>query len=308
MTKAARQQGRSISKTVPVHAGVDQGGPSVRVHRADSYREKAPLSTSPAGRREGRPRFRKLGLGLRGLVGAAVLVVAFPSVAFAAPPAALPGNATAEESRWQPAMDYDGDGCYPTPAIGPDGTLNGGLKNTGALNGDCRDLSDLENTNSYVRSKCNNGWCAYLYDFYFEKDQAVPGPVDCCGHRHDWEHVVVWVSDGAARYVSTSAHGDYRTSPASEVAWEGEHAKIVYHKDGASTHAMRLASASEAPENHKGAWQYPTLVGWDGYPAGIRDILTSADFGSASMAIKDSSFNGNLESAKPGGIPFDPHA
>lgn len=93
---------------------------------------------------------------LTGLTGAAALVVAVPTVAFAAPPAALPSNAEAAEAAYQPAFDYDTDGCYPTPAIGPDGTINGGLKPTGSLSGDCHDASDLDNTNSYSRYKCNN--------------------------------------------------------------------------------------------------------------------------------------------------------
>ncbi|MCG8920021.1 NPP1 family protein [Actinokineospora sp. PR83] len=241
------------------------------------------------------------------VAGAALLAVAVPGVAWADPPAALPSSVAEPDGKWQPAFDYDGDGCYPTPAIGPDGTPAPGLNNSGALNGNCRDQSDLDNTNSYARTKCNNGWCAHLYDLYFEKDQAVPG-IDCCGHRHDIEHVVVWVSGDQARYVSTSAHGNYSTRPSSEVAWEGTHAKVVYHKDGASTHCFRLAGRDEAPENHYGAWQYPDLVSWDNFPPGIRDRLVNADFGSASLGIKDGAFNDNLNKAKPGGIPFDPYA
>src|SRR5687768_6329892 len=76
---------------------------------------------------------------LTGLAGAAALVVVSPGTAFAAPPGALPANAEPAERTYQPAYDYDTDGCYPTPAIGPDGTVNGGLKPAGALNGDCRD-------------------------------------------------------------------------------------------------------------------------------------------------------------------------
>jgi Necrosis inducing protein (NPP1) len=236
----------------------------------------------------------------------ALLTVAVPAAAWADPPQALPESYSATEGKWQPAFDYDGDGCYPTPAIGRDGTLNGGLNNSGALNGGCHDKSDLDNTNSYSRSKCNNGWCAYLYDLYFEKDQAVAG-VDCCGHRHDLEHVVVWVSNDQAQYVSVSRHGDYETYPRSDVAWEGTHAKVIYHKDGASTHCFRLAGMSEQPENDYGTWQYPDLVGWNNYPAGIRDRLVAADFGAASLAIKDSAFAGNLAKAKPSGIGFDPN-
>ena len=246
---------------------------------------------------------------LRAVLGAVALVVLVPGVASAEPPTALPASSTAADARWQPAFDYDGDGCYPTPAIGPDGTLNPGLKNSGPLNGNCHDQSDLDNTNSYARTKCDAGWCGHLYDLYFEKDQAVPY-LDCCGHRHDIEHVVVWVNQASnsAEYVSVSAHGEYSTYPRSAVAWEGTHPKVVYHKDGVSTHCFRLAGATEAPENHYGTWQYPDLVSWDHYPPGIRDILVGADFGSASLAIKDSAFASNLAKAKPSGIPFNPYA
>ncbi|MFE2101285.1 NPP1 family protein [Streptomyces sp. PTD9-10] len=242
------------------------------------------------------------------LAGAAALVVAFPAAAFAAPPLALPANAEPAEPAYQPAFDYDTDGCYPTPAIGPDGTVNGGLKPTGALNGSCHDASDLANTNSYSRHKCNNGWCAYLYGLYFEKDQALPGS-SIGGHRHDWEHVVVWVQDGQVRYVSTSNHGSFTVHPASEVRFEGGHPKVVYHKDGIGTHCFRLANTNdEPPENHRHTWQYPPLVGWNGYPAGLRDKLSAYDFGSAHFGLKDASFPSHLASAEPSGIPFDPNA
>ena len=72
---------------------------------------------------------------------ALALILAAASPAVAAPPTKLPGNAEAAETTWQPAYDYDTDGCYPTPAIGPTGTINGGLKPTGSLSGDCRDTN-----------------------------------------------------------------------------------------------------------------------------------------------------------------------
>ena len=229
--------------------------------------------------------------------------------AFAEPPSALPAAFDAADGMWQPAMDYDTDGCYATPAIGPDGTPAEGLNNSGALNGNCRDQSDLDNTNAYSRSKCDDsGWCAHLYDFYFEKDQVVAG-LDAFGHRHDLEHIVVWVNNGTAEYVSTSQHGGYAVHPASEVNWEGTHPKIVYHKDGGSTHCFRTATdGDEPPENHYGTWQYPDLVSWDHFPAGIREALVTADYGKATLAIKDDTFAGNLDRAKPDGIDFDPYA
>lgn len=241
------------------------------------------------------------------LMGALALVVAMATPAFAEPPPALAAHSSEAEAKWQPAFDYDTDGCYSTPAIGPDGTVAEGLNTSGALNGNCRDQSDLDNTNSYSRSSCDgSGWCAYMYALYFEKDQIMHG---CCGHRHDLEHVVVWVFEDEARYVSASAHGDYDTRAAEDLLWEGTHAKIVYHKDGASTHAFRFAADhDDPPENHYGEWQYPDLVGWDGYPEGIREIFVTADYGAAQLDLKDERFADSLAKALPDGIDFDPYA
>ncbi|MCL7369498.1 NPP1 family protein [Streptomyces ardesiacus] len=241
-------------------------------------------------------------------LGALALVLAFPATALAAPPPGLPANADSLELRYQPAYDYDTDGCYPTPAIGTDGAVNGGLNPTGALNGNCRDASDLDNTNGYARARCDGDWCAYMYGLYFEKDQALPG-TSLGGHRHDWEHVVVWVKDDAVRYVSTSNHGSFSVHERSAVRFDDTHPKIVYHKDGISTHCFRLATSNdEPPENHEGTWQYPPLVGWNGYPAGLREKLTAHDFGSANFGLKDASFASHLAAARPAGVPFDPNA
>ncbi|GAA2917962.1 NPP1 family protein [Kitasatospora cinereorecta] len=250
-------------------------------------------------------RFRRASLVV---AGAITLVIGSAGSALAAPPPALPANADGMEQTFQPAFDYDTDGCYPTPAIGPDGTISPGLNTTGAVNGSCRDAGDLDNTNGYARYKCNNGWCAIIYGLYFEKDQAVAGS-GLGGHRHDWEHVVVWVQNNEARYVSTSAHGDFDVYNRDQIRWDGTHPKVVYHKDGLSTHCFRPANSNdEPPENHYHGWQFPTLVGWNGYPPGVRDKLVQADFGSATFGLKDGSFNAHLDEAKPAGIPFDAHA
>ncbi|WNI27614.1 NPP1 family protein [Streptomyces sp. ITFR-6] len=252
-----------------------------------------------------RQRIRKVSLVL---AAAGMLVLASPGSAFADVPGALPANADGLEQTFQPAYDYDGDGCYPTPAIGPDGTVAPGLKTTGAVNGSCHDSWDLDNTNGYARSKCNNGWCAIIYGLYFEKDQAVAGS-GLGGHRHDWEHVVVWVQDNEAKYVSTSAHGGFSVYGRDQIQWDGTHPKAVYHKDGIGTHCFRPATTGdEPPENHYHQWQFPDLVGWNGYPEGIRDKLVQADFGSAVFGLKDGNFAGHLEKAMPAGIPFDPNA
>jgi hypothetical protein len=240
------------------------------------------------------------------LLGALVL----PGVAWADPPQALPSSAPAADQQWQPAIDFDTDGCYNTPAIGPGGTLNPGLSLGGDVNGKCHDASDLVNTNTYSRSKCNNGWCAYMYSYYFEKDQATSGPI-ALGHRHDWEDVVVWVQGDQVGYLSVSQHGGYVTEARPAVQFDGTHPKAVYHKDGVSTHCFRFPKADggdEPPENAEGTWQHKGLVGWDNFPAGIRDTLAAADFGDATLKLTDARFGDALTKALPSGIPFDPNA
>ncbi|MFJ5234451.1 NPP1 family protein [Kitasatospora sp. NPDC088391] len=245
---------------------------------------------------------------LLGLAGALTLVVAVPATADAAVLTRLPQNAPGLDQTFSPAYDYDKDGCYATAAIGLDGTLNPGLKLGGDVNGHCHDYAQLADSNTYSRAKCNNGWCAVVYASYFEKDQATLGPA-AIGHRHDWEHVVVWIKDDTVQYVSVSQHSGYQVAARSAIRFDGTHPKIVYHKDGVSTHDFRFANTNdEPPENATGAWFSPRLVGWDGYPAGYRDKLLAADFGAATIKIGDGPFQYALAHSMPAGLPFDPNA
>jgi hypothetical protein len=239
-----------------------------------------------------------------------VAIVGPATAAFADPPHNLPQNASGYEQTFSPAYDYDTDGCYAVPAIGPDGTLNPGLNTTGAVNGSCRDQSDLDNSQTYSRQKCNNGWCAIVYASYFEKDQTLNG---CCGHRHDFEHVISWVNQGTnqVEYVSTTVHSGVTTYPRAQVRFDGTHPKVVYNKDGCcNTHFFRLANANdEPPENHYHDWRYPPIVGWDGWPTtALRDTLMNADFGAATIKTKDGRFEDLLTASEPSGIPFVPTA
>lgn len=51
---------------------------------------------------------------------------------------ALPGAADEVESRFQPLLDFDSDGCYNTAAIDPSGLTNPGKGATGTPQGDCK--------------------------------------------------------------------------------------------------------------------------------------------------------------------------
>ncbi|KAI6783451.1 necrosis inducing protein-domain-containing protein [Emericellopsis cladophorae] len=222
------------------------------------------------------------------------------------PPTALPQSATANDLRWQPVLDFDTDGCYNVPAIDAAGYVAEGLEHNWAdLASDCRDMSDLDNNNVYSRQRCNNGWCIYMYGYYFEKDVAIPNFWDP-GHRHDWEHIVVWVNGSGAQYVAASQHGGWELRPASEVRWEGEHPKIVYHKDGPATHCFRFATTGDDNvANHKGYWFRGSLVSYNGFPGNTREKLFSHDFGKATIGFKDSTFESHIEKAIPSGVTFD---
>ncbi|KAH7109740.1 necrosis inducing protein-domain-containing protein, partial [Dactylonectria estremocensis] len=220
------------------------------------------------------------------------------------PPGMLDENTTPDQKKWQPAMDFDTDGCYNVPAIGKDGTVSPGLKAWMQYDfaKDCRDESDLDNNNVYVRTRCNNGWCAFLYDYYFEKDVGSPGVIGPAGgHTHDWEHIAVFVQNGEAKVVAVSKHGDYETRWATDLRWQDTHPKVVYNKDGGSTHAFRFANEEDdSIENHKGVWFFGALVDYYGMPIDIRDKLMSYDFGSASIGISDANFKSNLDKARDG--------
>ena len=238
--------------------------------------------------------------------------------AHAAPPPELHANANPDGIRWAPRFDFDTDGCYASVAIGRNGAQATGLRPTGAQNGNCRDLSDLDNSNTYHRSVCKtqggDTYCAHMYALYFEKDQVFPSTF-CCdpGHRHDIEDVIVYVKNNSLTHVNVSSHGDYIQRAKADINFTDgakEHAKIVYHKDGVTTHVFRFGNASEPPENHKGVWFLPTLVSW-AYMVGdgnitnqeLRHRFNTYDFGSAKAAFNDSRFLNNVNRARPAGYP-----
>ncbi|KAK4221545.1 necrosis inducing protein-domain-containing protein [Podospora fimiseda] len=225
------------------------------------------------------------------------------------PPTALPQKATENDLRWQPTLDFDTDGCYNVPAIDAQGNVVQGLTNTWTgLSSDCRDLSDLDNNNVYSRQRCNNGVCVYMYGYYFEKDVAIPY-FATGGHRHDWEHIAVWVNSttNKALFVGASQHGNFEIKAAKDVRWDGEHPKMVYHKDGASTHCFRFGnSGDDKIENHKGIWFKGPLVSYNGFPStAIRDKLFAHDFGAATIGFKDSTFGSHILKSKHSSITFD---
>jgi len=210
-----------------------------------------------------------------------------------------------------PALDYDTDSCYNVAAIDWDGNLDRGLPSSTGYPGDyaryCRDEGRLTNSNVYARGRCNNGWCVYMYAYYFEKDDA---DLDI-GHRYDWEHIALWAnykerdSNGypVVHWVSISQHTGWQKKRNTEIRWQGSHPKVVYHKDGITTHDFRFATANdEPPENHKHQWQTGALLSYWKMSETLRNKLANGDFGAGNFKLPQGRFESAIINSKPSEI------
>ncbi|MCE4537247.1 NPP1 family protein [Pelomonas sp. P7] len=210
-----------------------------------------------------------------------------------------------------PVFDFDTDGCLPSAGISRSGAQNGGLNPSGSIIGGCRRTNFLDYSNTVHRHACMRSggasYCVHFYALYFLKDQATPFGG---GHRHDWEHAAVWTTNGVITHAGYSAHGKLTNAAIGTLATLNGHPKFVYHKDGALTHAMRFAGATEyAAENPYGSWVLPALVSWttlwgDGVSnATMRSLLNGFDYGSANLPVTDGRFLNNINSFLPPGYP-----
>lgn len=248
---------------------------------------------------------------LAAVFGAATCVQGIPSSPISKRDiiAPLPANADAQELKFQPGLDYDSDGCYNTAAIDPDGKTNPGKKATKGVHGECRDQIQLDNSNAYSRKRCNNGYCAIMYEYYFEKDQAIGGSF-LGGHRHDWENIVVFVKGDSLMRVAPSCHGDYEHAKNS-FSIQGNYPLLVYHKDGWGTHCFRHANDKDQLkiENPLGVWFRSPLVGWNGWPDnGLRSKMINAYTDAATVKLSDERFGNSLKEAAGSSVPgFDPY-
>ncbi|KAF9767434.1 hypothetical protein IL306_000021 [Fusarium sp. DS 682] len=220
----------------------------------------------------------------------------------------LPESANSLELTLQPLLDYDSDGCYNTAAINPSGRTNPGKGATGTPQGQCRDRAQLENSNAYSRKRCNNGYCAVMYEYYFEKDQAVGGSF-LGGHRHDWENIVVFSQGSKVVRVAPSCHGKYNNARNS-FPLNGKHPLMVYHKDGGGTHCFRFANDNDIshPENPFGVFYRSPLVGWDNWPSvNLRNTMLNAWKGGVGPKLDDE-FGDSLKNAAGNALPgFNPY-
>ena len=238
---------------------------------------------------------------------------------------------------FHPVFDFDSDGCYPATPFHRSENLrqNPGKNATSSVYGGCRDSDWVAYANTIHRQICRETVegdqkverCAHLFELYFEKDQAI-GFSFLAGHRHDAETAIVWtykVNDQNERvtHASVSAHGKYTTRPISELQMQYDHPMVVYHKDGAGTHAFRFANTDDkrrveflgnwgefyAPEilSHSSAaadWNSDETIRYQANRT-YRNTLDMSNFGSASFKTRnDNQIVDAANAAVPHSDPF----
>lgn len=254
---------------------------------------------------------KKLLIGLMAISCQQAMAASSPSAVaeLAALDVALPS--LEDISTTHPVFDFDGDGCLPSAGIGRDGQQNQGLDTGGGLTENCRANDFLETSNTLHRYVCKtvgtDEYCSHFYALYFLKDQTVDGLGG--GHKNDWENVAVWTLNGSMTHGSYSAHGNLYTKQLSELPLENGHLKIVYHKDGGLTHAMRFAKSNESAENPYGMFVLPPVTSWYTITGDnvsnqeMRNKLNSYNYGSATIPVKDSNFLNDVNANRPSGYP-----
>ena len=197
------------------------------------------------------------------------------------------------------------NGCVPFPAVDADGNTkwvytpklsyskysdqsnntSAGLDITGASNGDCSSSTGQ----IYVRGKASGDNYALLYAWYFPKDEPSSG----LGHRHDWEGVIVWLSDS----TSTSSDNIVAVCPSAHGGWDCS--TDGYTLDGTSP---LIKYSSTWPVNHQcgltttvGGTQ--PLIAWESLPSVAQDALDTTDFGDANVPFNEGNMDSNLGKA-----------
>lgn len=125
-----------------------------------------------------------------------------------------------------------------------------------------------------------------MYAWYWPKDQLIPG----LGHRHDWESIVVWLSDESMSAsflgLAVSAHGGYATSTSPDLS--GSSPLIQYVSYFPLNHQLDFIWA-------KGGQQ--PLIAWESMPAVAQQALADTDWGAANVPFTEANFLKNLGKA-----------
>uniref|UniRef100_H3G5R1 Necrosis inducing-like protein NPP1 type n=1 Tax=Phytophthora ramorum TaxID=164328 RepID=H3G5R1_PHYRM len=180
------------------------------------------------------------------------------------------------------------NGCHPYPAVNYKGETGGGLKTKGAPSAGCKGSG--WGSQVYGRAAWHRDVWAIMYSWYFPKDSPSTG----LGHRHDWEHVIVWIDNPDVENpkilaVTPSAHSGYsKQVPPNADSVDGTSAKVEYKSKWPINHA--LESTSQGGD-------FQDLIMWDQLSENARRALNSVPWGDANTPMNDGNFLPKLDKA-----------
>lgn len=173
---------------------------------------------------------------------------------------------------------FGDDGCFPSAPVWYDEKENTLKSNPGQFVS--RQLSFNKNARSlcwykkqfdhsyivYNELKSSNmpGYSARVFGIYAVKDfsrEAILAKeilgYSIAGHRHEWEHAIVWMHDGKPEFVSVTQHSDTRIMKASDAPHlkNQPYVYAVKYIWGKTTHFPDFAGS----KNHIATNQQPTL-------------------------------------------------
>nr|L7NCQ1.1 RecName: Full=NLP effector protein 13; AltName: Full=Necrosis-inducing protein 13; AltName: Full=Nep1-like protein 13 [Phytophthora capsici]AEJ88244.1 necrosis inducing protein NPP13 [Phytophthora capsici] len=133
-----------------------------------------------------------------------------------------------------------------------------------------------------------------MYSWYFPKDSPSTG----LGHRHDWEHVIVWIDNPEVPEpkilgVTPSAHSGYSSQvPPDADKVDGSSVKVKYLSKWPINHA--LESTGEGGD-------FQDLIMWTQMTDAAREGLSKTGWGKANVPMVDGNFEAKLGKAWPFG-------
>ncbi|KAG1713431.1 NLP effector protein 6 [Phytophthora capsici] len=181
-------------------------------------------------------------------------------------------------------------GCVPYPAVNDVGETSGGLQTSGNPKGGCRGSG--HGSQVYGRSTWMQGVWAIMYSWYFPKDS----PSSRMGHRHDWEHAIVFIDnpdvpEPKILACSVSSHSGYKKyNPCPPWVIDGTSLKVRYKHSWPINHDLDTTGD---------AGTFQDLIMWDQMTEDARRALNSVSFGKAMTPFNDGSFKPKLEKAWP---------
>ncbi len=223
----------------------------------------------------------------------------------------LPPAASEEQLRFLPLFSFTNGTCLPAPAIDAEGRLSAGLKASGRMNGDCL---GFDQANVYTQSLTVGPYRVHAYALYFPKDGSNPNSAG--GHRHDWEHILVWTQDDEITQVTFRQHSGWYTMPIEHVRRQGSRILVYvakakhgfYHSrnNGPGGFLEGLCYFCDTRDEPGLIWDAPhRLVSFESMTAVQQDILQQNIWGSANSPFRPDVLTANASAIFAGAICRD---